>query len=112
MLNRGKISGFTLLEVVISLSVVAMVGIVLFSSFNYYINISSEEDFQFTADFLARQLLAEWKRGSLRRKQGNLKAYPFYKYHFQTETLAKGIKQIKVYIEKDGSIYSVSSYYR
>ena len=103
-------SGFTLLEVLISLSVAVMVGVTLFSGFNYYLNLLQQEDFEFTSFFLAQGVLQDWKTKTLQRKEGNFSAYSGYKYSVEKVDLWQTIRVVKVHIQKKGETYSVSSY--
>ncbi len=83
MFVAGSRSGFTLLEVMVSLAIIGGLLVTLISSLNYHMDIAGKHEFVTVASTLARNKLREIE-GQSSAAKGKF-AEPFSAYSFSTE---------------------------
>ncbi|HDD44923.1 MAG TPA: type II secretion system protein [Candidatus Desulfofervidus auxilii] len=98
-INKLK-KGFTLLEVLIALSITSILLIVLIYSLNYYLKLIQEQEIATIAYFLAKEKMSEIKNNPVKTKGFFLEPYKDYAYATYIYPLNQDFYEIGVIVKK------------
>jgi len=100
--NRRE-SGFTLLEVMVALAMVAGVLLTVITAFNYHLSIAARDRQEVTAVLLAREKLEEIELKPPREMQGSFAPYyPQFRWEAESgATELAGVKKVTVKVRRE-----------
>ncbi|MFC1769930.1 type II secretion system protein [Nitrospirota bacterium] len=103
-LPRAK-EGFTLLEVMVAIAIIAGLMVTLLGTLNHHLDVASSQETITTAVLLGRQKLHDAQRESLVEKGNFESPYEDYAYAVTlTETMYPGVFELAVEVRKDNEL--------
>jgi general secretion pathway protein I len=105
-MTRNNTKGFTLMEVMIAMAILAGALVVIFQSQSQSISMSTDSRFMTTAALLAQSKMAEVEAGSIldtNSKDGDFGTdYPDYTWHFDIgDTQIPKFRRIEITVKND-----------